>query len=232
MSKTEDIKKSIKKDIKSLKKLSKDKIIEKNNDVKSMINYYRILTDKVEDRRIKHFEFSIQYSILLIAAIALFISVSDKLSHFIYLLLLGIAIIQLLFSIISIGLYTFQSIYPYPFLDMEEFGNKWKWFYYGNKPILQIDDYAITPSKDPSKTTIPYLLGLQNFINSYLHEDDNKSISDNIIHLYLLQVHNYYKNCFYHQLYSISRYSIIITIVYLFLISIITITLSIIGIHY
>jgi hypothetical protein len=62
-------------------------------------------------------------------------------------------------------------------------------------------------------TLEPYLRGLEAFAHNYMVEDTDRELVDNIQQLYLLQVHNYYKNRFYLQLIRIREWSIYVTIV-------------------
>lgn len=47
---------------------------------------------------------------------------------------------------------------------------------------------------------MPYLKGLHYFVVNYSEETLDSELSDNIQQLYLLQVHNYYKNKFFLRL--------------------------------
>ena len=128
----------------------------------------------------------------------------------------------------SIGIIIFhetQSVFEYPFRS-GKYGNKWKWFYYGNKSVLKIKTMPVFPSKRHAQTTIPYLEGLKEFIQNYKDETIDEELSDNIQQLYLLLVHNYYKNQFHSQLTKIRLWSIRLTVAALLIIAIIFIILK------
>jgi len=184
-----------------------------------MIKYYRNIIIEVEDRRTRLNNFNLQTLAVSVVAFVWIISNYQKfdnlqLGNIFYgftLLILGIFALT---SIISILYFSLQSAFKYPFLELKEFGNKWKWFYLGNEEILRIN--ANPFSKKHWKNSLkPYLRGLSIFLNNYEKEDLNKEITDNIQQLYLLQVYNYYKSQFYFQLNKIWKYSLCIIILLL-----------------
>lgn len=63
------------------------------------------------------------------------------------------------------------------------------------------------------ETNEPYLRGLHAFLENYRVETLDTEIRNNIQQLYLLQVHNYYKNRFYLQLVSVLKWSVYVTLV-------------------
>ena len=72
----------------------------------------------------------------------------------------------ILVSLLAIVLYEEQNGFRYPFLPLGTFGsNRWKWFYYGNPPITEIETRPILPSHDFHNTLEPYMEGLKNFIH-------------------------------------------------------------------
>lgn len=190
----------------------------KNEDIKEMIKYYTALTQKKEEGREKIYQFSLQVLLICITAFGLFItqkSVIDSISasNFIYsiffITLLLILLEQIFFTILIISLYYYQSSFPFSFKNLKEFGNKWKWFYYGNEEILKMSTREIFIEKKFDKTLKPYLNGLSFFIREYSHEDMDKELKNNVIQLYLLQVHNYYKNRFHLRLSTLQKYSML-----------------------
>ena len=201
--------------LKKLKGLPNDMKVKKNSDIKSMINRYVELTNSVEDRRVRIHTFSLQVLAISVAALTLLVS-SDKVSREGVLFYVGVVIFVLLIgcSLWTSYLYVRQSGFRYPFLSLEEYGeNKWKWFYYGNKSILKIDANPLGSVKSPSRRIIPYLEGLRDFVEWYTDETLNKEITDNVQQLYLLQVHNYYKNQFYLQLTKVWQMSLRVILV-------------------
>ena len=207
--------------ISQLKKLSEKELLRKSEDVKKMIDYYNNLTDSVESRRNKIYDFNLQYLAILLTASGVVYSIKDKFATWILLGIITLLLTQALFATLIIILYEIQSKYRYPFLKFPEYGNKWKWFYYGNPFITRIDKNVLFPSKDDEKTKIPYLNGLEHFINNYSKETLDKEIEDNLQQLYLLQVHNYYKNQFYLSLVKLRLISVQVSLLGLFIIFVI-----------
>lgn len=178
----------------------------KNEDIKQMIKYYRNMLIEVDDRRTRLNDFNLQILLISVTALALLYTNYQKifngqLGNIIYLFIIFILMVFALTSLVSIICFSYQSAFKYPFLELKEFGNKWKWFYLGNEEILRINTNLNPFSKKNLKNSLePYLRGLSIFLNNYEKEDLNKEITDNIQQLYLLQVYNYYKNQFYFQL--------------------------------
>lgn len=206
-----------------LTKLKNDELKKKNEDVKYMISYYNDLTDKIEDRRIRIHNFSLQMLAVSLAALAILVTIDSLILNSVCKIVIWYTTI-IVFSILTLSclltscLYVRQSSFEYPFLRMETIGsNQWKWFYYGNKDIQKINRNVVLPTKDPQMTTIPYLRGMEYFVRLYKSEDPRNEIRNNIQQLYLLQVHNYYKNKFYLQLTRIWEVSLLIVIVVIIL---------------
>jgi hypothetical protein len=104
-----------------------------------------------------------------------------------------------------------QSNFNYPFLPPNppsKFGNKWKWFYYGNDYIRQINTNAFRHRKSVTNAFIPYLQGLRDYVKGYKDENGDTEICSNIQQAYLLQVHNYFKNKFFLHLIKIRLWSV------------------------
>lgn len=120
---------------------------------------------------------------------------------------------QISISILIIITYYFQSDFHYPFNDIEEFSNQWKWFYKGNKHIQKIKRCPLyTQKHKESKSNIHYLEGLKLIVDNYTTENLDTDLRNNTIQLYLLQVHNYYKNKFYLQLANIRKWGFYIVV--------------------
>ena len=222
----DQLKKGIDEEITSLSKLDIKEKNCKNKDIKSMIQHYLNLTDKMEDRRTRIYNFTLQYLIICSTGVVFIFSQKDNINDFIFYTIITILIIQIISSLIIIFIHEKQSAFRYPFLDLDEYGNKWKWFYYGTESVLKIKTMPVFPSKRPDQTTIPYLEGLKEFIQNYKDETIDKELSDNIQQLYLLLVHNYYKNRFHSQLTKIRLWSIRLTVASLLIIVIIFVILK------
>ena len=171
---------------------------EKNEDIKSMITYYDGMTKTIEDRRTHSAEFAWQSIAVTITAFGIIFAL--PIISFIKLLILLVLGEITIISFIKIREYNAQSAYRYPFLKFNEYGNKWKWFYYGNEYIPKINSSPFIGEKEKNEDRLNYLNGLKLFINKYSQETLDKEINDNILQLYLLQVHNFYKNRFYLRL--------------------------------
>lgn len=194
----------------------------KNEDIKQMIKHYRNMTVEIEDRRTRINNFNLQTLAISVTALVLLISNSQKfnimqLGNILYNFLFLIIVVLAISSVISLVFFQTQSAFKYPFLELKEFGNKWKWFYHGNEEILKINANPFSKKKHWNNTLKPYLIGLSSFLTNYKEEDLNKEITDNMQQLYLLLVHNYYKNQFYLQLTRIWKYSLYIIILLIIL---------------
>jgi hypothetical protein len=212
-----DLEGSITKELEGLTKLDNQTKKEKNDDIKTMIKYYIDMTNNIEDRRNRIYNFTLQLLSICLAGLGLIISQRKNIYPAIFLPVTLFFLVQILGSLLIVILYLMQSGFRYNFLEekLEKYGNKWKWFYYGNKEVRKLSANAIFKSKKFHDTVKPYLSGLKNFVNNYKMENIDVEISENIQQLYLLLVHNYYKNRFYLQLNNIQKKSIILTIIFI-----------------
>lgn len=195
-----------------LKGLSIEEKKAKNEDVKKMVEYFNKLTDNIENRRIRAAETTWQTLGILVTAFGVIVALDiiSLLQIFIF-IVLGI---QIIFSFARIFEYQKQSKFRYPFLELKNYSNKWKWFYYANPFITKINTDPWS-SRLIAEDREYYLEGLEFFISRYTEEDINKEISDNLIQLYLLQVHNYFKNKFYLRLFKYDNWMLVSTIIVL-----------------
>jgi hypothetical protein len=187
----------LKTDLSKLIVMDKDQKLKINEDVNKMISYYNQLTEQIESRRSRIIESSWQTLTILIAAAGLLIA--SKLSGIILYPALVIFTIQIIFAILKLLEYQAQSGFKYPF-NNSDYGNKWKWFYYGNPYIKKIKTNPFQKEHKNKKNLLPYLEGLHFFVENYVNETLDKELIDNIQQLYLIQAHNYYKNKFYLRL--------------------------------
>lgn len=206
------LKKILSQKLEEITKLKDNLKKNKNEDIKQMIKHYRNMTIEIEDRRTRLNNFNLQMLAISVTALAILISNSQKFiniqsGNILYYCTLSIIAVLIVSATLSLLFFAQQSSFKYPFLELKEFGNKWKWFYRGNEEILKIN---VNPffKKNWSNSLKPYLKGLSIFLDHYEKEDINKEVIDNIQQLYLLQVHNYYKNQFYLQLTNIWKYSL------------------------
>lgn len=178
---------------------------EKNEDVKKMIDYYNNLTSEIEDRRNRVYENSLTLLLVIITAIALlFSNVNQQRWMFIPMISFFTMLISL---IILVCVFFWQNESNYVFKDSSliEYSNKWKWFYHGNKNIKEINIYNYSTNNSIRH----YIDGLNLFLEKYITETTNSELTDNLQQLYLLQVHNYYKNKYYLQLVHIQKWGLI-----------------------
>ena len=161
----------------------------KNADIKSMIHYFVDETAKIEDRRTKMSDFTWQTLGLMVAGFGVIsaLTIVPLLKIPIYIVL----VIMVITSIIKLFEFTAQSRFRYPFLKIHEYSNRWKWFYNGNKYIMEISEspFRLNPSRIKKDNSF-YLEGFNLFVGNYLHETVDKEIADNLGQLYLLEVHN------------------------------------------
>lgn len=148
----------------SLDELGEDKVRSMLSDAKAMIGYYIGLIDQIEERRNKYYEFTLLYITALLTGLALLYSARSGLGRDLVVGVAGVLIVQLAFSVYAAVAYALQSRFHYPFLDVEDYSNQWKWFYYGNKQILGLSTRVFFPPRRAESTTLPYLKGLHEFV--------------------------------------------------------------------
>lgn len=222
--KQKEIEKLINSELNSLKKLKNSEKEEKILDSEKMIAHYISMTNEIESRRTKIYEFSLTILAISLAAIGLLFSQKAQIGNYIFWPIIIGLIIQILFSITIAYIYNKQTNFMYCFRRIEGYGNTWKWFYYGNSEVLKIDTNPIIQIKKFEKTIEPYLKGLRNFLSNYKNEKINKKLENNLQQLFLLMTHNYYKNRFCRQLINIRNYGFVSSIIITFAVFIILLT--------
>ena len=185
-----------------------------NKDIKEMIVYYANITDQTETKRNRLIVSSWETLAVLVTASGVLISVDFEKKYLIP--IVAIFLIQIIFVFLRLFEYQIQSGFKYPFLN-SKFGNKWKWFYYGNPFINKINPNPFQMKNRLYENEVNYLEGLKLFIRNYKNEDLDSEIQNNIQQLYLLQVHNFYKNKFYLRLYKYNEIANYISFGFLFL---------------
>lgn len=210
----EVLRKEISDEVNALKSLSDDEKRQKNDNIISMIRHYIEMSDKVEDRRGRIRTFTLQMLAIWVTATilltAFYLNKNVDIHIIFFAAALALFVGQISFCLYSAFIYERQSGFRYPFLwpAAEEYGNKWKWFYYGSKPLQRISTKTIRESKTFGTTLEPYLESFRDFINEYRLENLDSEIINNIQQLHLLRVHNYYKNKFFLQLTNIQKWSL------------------------
>jgi len=209
-----ELKKEISDEVNALKSLSNDEKHQKNDNIISMIQHYIDMSDKVEDRRGRIRTFTLQMLGIWVAAAivltGLYLNENVEINTIFFAAALALFIGQIGCCLYAAIVYEIQSGFRYPFLwpEAEEYGNKWKWFYYGSKPLQRVSTKTIGQSKTLDSTVGPYLESFRDFIIEYRQENLDSEITDNIQQLHLLRVHNYFKNKFFLQLTDIQKWSI------------------------
>lgn len=204
----------ISKEVASLKALSNDQKLSKNNNIISMIRHYIDMTDKVEDRRNRIHTFTLQMLAIWVAAIfvllGLYLREDIKMNSLLFASIFAILTTQILFCFYSAFVYEKQSGFRYAFLwsELKQYGNKWKWFYYASQPIQRISTATVREAKSFNATVEPFLESYRDFLRDYVAENLDSELTDNIQQLHLLRVHNYYKNKFYLQLTNIQKWAL------------------------
>ena len=153
-----NLKKSTDETLQKLTALSMEEKKSKNEDIKAMIYYIGGMTDTIEERRNRLIEFAWQSLTIAITAFGLIYAVK-----FILLLKVPVMVVLFLlfgFSVAKLIEFRAQSSFSYPFLKYKEYGNKWKWFYYGNEYILHITESPFQ-SKPRAKDEQSYVQGLK-----------------------------------------------------------------------
>lgn len=203
--KYEDLNKSVTEqvnnDLENLLDLDSSKKKEKLTDIKKMIGYYSSITSDIEARRIKLIETTWQNILIILGVLTITYSTNFPLIIKFYLtFVMGLYLFPQILKVIE---YYGQSRFRYPFLQLADLGNQWKWFYHGNKYIKEIGDnpHINKPERDIKK----YLKGLSFFIQEYTNENEDSELRNSILQLYLLQVHNGYKNRWYLRLLRINK---------------------------
>lgn len=210
----EVLKKEVSDEINALKSLSDDEKRQKNDNIISMIRHYVDMSDKIEDRRGRIRTFTLQMLAIWVAAAilltAFYFNKNVDIHIIFFASVLALFIGQISFCLYSAFVYERQSGFRYPFLwpVAAEYGNTWKWFYYGSKSLQRISTKIIRISKTFDTTLGPYLESFRNFIKEYRLENLDSEIINNIQQLHLLRAHNYFKNKFFLQLTDIQKKSL------------------------
>jgi hypothetical protein len=209
----ETISAQVRSKLKSLRNLRKAEKVRTNQDILRMIDYYQGITEKEKDRLTNLYNFALQILVICIAGVSLIIAIRNHIPGILSWMATAIFSIQILASVLMVYVHERQSGFRYPFLKVPEFGNKWKWFYYGNDYIRRISTNAFFRTRNIDKTIKPYLKGLSLYLDNYKHNKIEDDIVDNIQQAYLLQVHNYFKNRFFLSLIRIRLWSVNITFI-------------------
>lgn len=189
-------------------KLSEAQLEKKLEDSVNMIKYYNELTNSIEDRRIRIYENSLTILGVVVTACTILASINARPWFLppvvIFLILLGFAQLHIII------VYYRQNNKRYCFNSEKyaEYSNRLKWFYYGNSFITKIDI-----RKEQETDFVNYISGLKSLVEYYKDKSNGEILADNIIQIYLLQVHNYYKNKEYLALAKIQRNWFIFTII-------------------
>jgi hypothetical protein len=174
-----------------------------------LIKYMHSLSSDMEQRRTAVYDDAVKRITIIVPLLTAVVTIVANQSKYLRYLIpvLGFGCIVFIFSIIIMIQYWVQSQSKYIFKDknIAKFGNSWKWFYYGNPHIVKIHTNHVSQRREAAETlngvynhegVDAYMQGLLFMIHGYLGECSNSSarLQSNIQQLYLMQVHNYYKN--------------------------------------
>lgn len=206
--------------------LSADDKKKKGEDIIEMIKYTNSLTDEIEERRNKFYSDSLILLQVSVAALVLLLS-SDS-SRFLKFISCIAFIPVIVIQLIVIIVYYRQNESKYVFKDksLENYSNQWKWFYYGNPYTQKI---SVGLFSKASASVDHYKNGLKYLAEQYIKETDNSKIKSDLIQLYLLQVHNYYKNRYYLSLVKIRKIGMIVYLAILILCGLIMVCTALVA---
>jgi hypothetical protein len=218
--------------------LESNDIERKNSDVKDMIHYVEGMTNAIEARRHAIYTSSLQFVAILLTLTGVVIAVTSdpvyNISPMVSYALQAVIVLMIIQSfgaVVLVFLYERQSKYRYPFLKIPEYSNQWKWFYRGIEHIGSIRPQRLVFDEAPAHTTKLYLCGLIFFVNKYRNENPKEELKSNLCQLYLLHVHNMYKNKFYLQLTEVRFYSHVFSLFWIYSCIIAFIILGLNNIH-
>ena len=209
--------------LKGLPKQAKEEIYDETS---QLIEYFENMSSKAEERRSSIYNSAANNLNLIVAFLTLVVTVNiSKTDLFLYFVPAYIfAILSLVNAIVLIIVFWMQSTCKYVTKDarLKDYGNYWKRFYYGNEYITNISTSLKIHSKVSGsdqnnafdeESVAAYLQGLNFIMEEYVSEDIDTKIEKNIKQLYLMQVHNYYKNRYNLSLTKINNKFTIIKIV-------------------
>jgi len=209
-----ELRESVESELDGLGLLSKEDKETKNADIKDMIRYYLSMTQDMDARLTKWHDVGLQVLGISLAAFGVLLTQYREFGFFLF----GkIVFVQLLLVLILLAGASFlicflygkqQSFNKYPFNMMPESWNQWKWFYYGNRVLLEISTGAVVRRRSSKKTVIPFLKGAKEYFSKYRQEDLDGELKSNLKQLYIHQVLNYYKNRWFLQLAWVWRYTV------------------------
>lgn len=202
-----DINSKINNELEKVKQLSKEKKKTIYEETTHLIEYYEKMSSEMENRRTDIYKQSVSKISILIPVFTTLIGINFKFPSCVLLIvpLYVMFSISIINAIIIMVVYMLQSQSKYISKDvrLNDYGNYWKRFYYGNPDILKIDTsvkkfwrytgYSNSNAYD-EKMVNAYVDGLAFTLKNYATESIDDMVEKNIIHSYLLQVHNYYKN--------------------------------------
>ena len=141
--------------LQNLRNLGAEEKKHKSAEIKEMIQYYNHMNVAEADQRTQLYQFTAQYLVIASTALGLVLTQHETILVPVFVTVLLIFGIQIFFAVLLIASYIIQSGFRYPFLKENKYGNKWKWFYYGNQPLLKMSTRIIYPSNVLSETMGP-----------------------------------------------------------------------------
>lgn len=225
---------SIAEELDKLDEEKKDEIYKETSD---LIKYINSLSLDMDRRRVTIYDDSVKKLSLVVALASVLITLNAKFSELTLFLipLYTFLLASSIGSLIIMFMFWMQSQSKYIFKDrrISHLGNSWKWFYYGNPHTLKIKIRYLRQNRESAqsldgeydtKSVDEYVQGLMYTMKGYIDESigATSKVRANIQQLYLMQVHNYYKNRQHMQLASFNERLLKVTLV-LVIISIIVV---------
>ena len=218
---TSAVEKTVQDNKRLFRSLDSERRKEKIQDAIRMIEFHRAGTDAIEERRNRVYENALTIMGAIVAAFAIVFSLNNTVasSRFV-IVLISFLCAQFFVQLMIVVWYYIQSAKKYPFNNTEiidaKYSNQWKWFYHGHEDVNSMPLTTLSFwEKNEEKTSEKYLSGLEKTINTHLSEKEEDEYVSAITQMYLLMVHNAYKNRFYLELINIQKYGGIFSVLIL-----------------
>lgn len=214
--------------IENIKKLSNEDKEKIYHETSNLIEYFNAMSDTAETKRTSIYNSALTrinlFLIFLTVIVTINISTgSSKLTQF-FIPVYTVISISVIGELLTVFVYWIQSssIYVSKDLRLMDYGNYWKRFYYGNPHILKIStsirECIGKSGKNQNNVfkeeeVIEYMNGLNYEIEKFSNESLDEKVINNIQQLYLMQVHNYYKNRYNMKLATINNIFLVVKII-------------------
>ncbi len=187
----EFLKSMLNQELGELSKLDEQEKNGKNEDLRGLITYYFELNKSTEERCLRLSNFSLQFLVLCIISIGLFMLYKETIGLMLFTMLVSFFSLHILFSLLIV--------------TAHESGLRAKDYLYGVSPeddISQVDSKTKNPIKSIYKAfsnlrhsrgdPAPYLESVRSFVRNFHEESIEQKIINNMEQLYLFQAENAY----------------------------------------